>query len=163
MAAKTTGASASTEIEATVHTLASLNNIDDALAYIRAQGDVVLASEMGDNDGYEIVLDKSRLVGTRMAIVGAEPFTSDRFGEGVVLRFLSAGGFKGKIVDFGTGIKEQILGLVENRPNLGGIVCEHGLVASTYGPKLDDDGNEVRPGGTTYYLDTAPASTGHIN
>lgn len=151
------------EIAVTTATLASINNIDDALEYVRSQGDVVVASEMGDNDGYEFVQDKGRLVGTRMVLVGVSSLDSPRFGEGVTVRFISAGGFKGKFIDFSTGIKEQLFALFEQNPNIAGVVCEHGLVESTYGPKLDDDGREIRPGGTTFYLDTAPSSSGHIS
>jgi hypothetical protein len=144
------------EVSPSLFELSTLNSVDQALEYARANGDTVLAAELGDESGFEIVLDKSRLIGTRFVVVHVDPMTSKKFGDGIALYFITAGGFKGKLVDFSTGINQQVRGLISRNPNVGGIVCEHGVVESSY---INDDGIA----GVTYYLDTAPSSTGHID
>ena len=142
-------------------TLADINNIDQALEFASAGGEVVSAAEMGDTDGFRFVRDKSRLVGSRFVVVDVDKFTSVKFGDpidGIVVKFVSAGGYKGKFVDFGTGIKEQVYEIMSRQPELSGILCDNGLVRSEYDTEID--GKKYH--GVTYYLDTAPAETGHI-
>lgn len=154
---------ASSKTEVATLDLFGVNNVDQALELARSQGDVLLASQIGDGDGYNIVLDKSRLVGTFMVVVNVEFANSKNYGEFVTLRFVTKGGYKGKIVDFGTGIRRQIKDLGERVPNLGGLVLEKGLTASSYDAHTNEAGVQV-PAGTTYYLDTAPAdSSSHID
>jgi len=147
------------EVEKAALTLADINNIDQALEYARSQGDVVLAAEMGDNDGFKFVADKSRLVGTDLVVVDVKELQSDSFGAGVTVKFVTQGGYRGKFVDFSTGINRQIRELAAGRPSVSGIVCGNGLLRSEY----DTEINGQKFHGVTYYLDTAPAGeSGHI-
>lgn len=147
------------EVEKAALTLADINNVDQALEYARSQGDVVLAAEMGDNDGFKFVADKSRLVGTNFVIVDVQELVSNSFGSGVTVKFVTAGGYRGKFVDFSTGINRQLRDLAAKSGQVSGVVCGNGLLRSEYDTVID--GRDFH--GVTYYLDTAPAGeSGHI-
>lgn len=125
------------------------------------------SDEFDPDDGFLFVEDKNQLVGSQFVIVKARYFESEEYGLGVQVKVVTNKDNRVKFVDFGTGIRDQLKDAVTEDgewPDRQVILVPNGLVASTYGPKKNKETGEViRPGGTTFYLDTSggrlPAGT----
>lgn len=123
----------------------------------RGDIDVLDASALADQDGFLYMPSerKADLCGSPFYIVKATEGFSKSYGEFVTLWILTEKGNALKFVDFSTGVKDQVMVLIdhethESRPGIA-VFARDGLRASTY----DADPETGRPGGTTYYLDTS--------
>lgn len=135
------------------------------------QGDlnVRTADEFDADDGFLFVDKeaKQQLVGSQFIIVKAQYFESEDYGLGVTVYAVTNKDNRIKFVDFGTGVRDQLKDAVNEDgswPEGQIILVPNGIVPSIYGPKMDKEtGKQIRPGGTTWYLDTSggrlPAGT----
>lgn len=110
-------------------------------------------------DVYRFVEDKDDLIGVPLVLVQwqfglSESYLSDYVQVKAVRMDTNE---KIGIFDSGLGIYGYLSELTEKRLKEGkaaynGAVAPKGLTVSEYGPKLDDAGNMIRPGGKTYYF-----------
>lgn len=120
--------------------------------------DVLDSSALDDQDGFLFMSPdrKADLVGSPFFIVKAAEGQSKRFDSNfVTVWIVTERGNRLKFVDFGAGVKQQVLPLIDNethesRPGIA-VFCQNGLSESKY----DADPETGRPGGVTYYLDTS--------
>lgn len=128
--------------------LAAINNLDDARAFLEAQGiSVESIAEYGS--GFEVA-EKNRLIGNPFIVVDGK-VNHGEYGDFVSLLVVTKANEKLIINDGSTGIYHQCLELLTHRKTLAGVVCAHGLRKSTY--PIEIDGSERQA--TTYYLDTS--------
>lgn len=140
---------------------AELNSIEttkeSVLAQLEAWG--LPADDLIIGDVYRFVEDKDELIGVPFVMLqwkfGDSPATGAEY---VQIRAVRTDtNEKIGIFDSGVGIRRQLSDLTESRlkahkPAYNGAIAHKGLTASEYGPKHDEAGNLIRPGGKTYYI-----------
>lgn len=150
--------------------LASIGSIDDALVALQNAGIVARRASDELGDGFVLLDDngKRTLVGTPFLIIGASESEGDYGKTMVTLRLITGDNRKYVINDGSTGIREQVVGYLENHDTIAGLMVDKGLRASDYRYCGDCktvnrknavkckqcDGNDLTPA-TTYYLDTS--------
>lgn len=135
--------------------LRSFKSYDDVLAYFSEEKiSVVDSAEFGD--GFELIKDKSELVGVPFVIVGLR-FADSEYGEDpfAILHVMTVDGRKRIFVDGSTGIRDQAVDIAKNSTTGGvGVRCKTGLTRSDYlyiGVDRET-GEEIRKPSTTFYL-----------
>lgn len=139
----------------------------EELAFFAAKNQAqVLSTAFLDDDDYTFLEDKTQLVNAEFIITKVQFGDSANFGEFAKVWVITKNtNSRVKFIDFSTGVKNQLLTFdrpditwIQDDPKRGVLVhCRNGLVKSEY------PANDVRPAGTTFYLDTTggnlPAGT----
>lgn len=131
--------------------LAGIQSFEDAAALLATRYETILDSDdLGD--GFELVKDKTKLVGTTMLLVSWRIMDTDdkmEFGEPwVIVRAVTEDSRKIVFVDGSTGIRDQLIGVTASSGRTGGVLARDGLRVSEY--TFTDDTGKTKPAKTFY-------------
>jgi hypothetical protein len=141
--------------------LLNISSFEDALAFVAEQyGDVLAADEVIGN-GFRMLADKNKLVGTPFVAVQWKFHPGDFDGYYTNMLVVTDQGDRYIVNDGGAGITRELMEFSKRSNRMGGVVFRNGLSASTYtfcatcqSAKCEDDTNshKLTPA-TTFYLD----------
>ena len=153
-----------------VDTLRDMTTFDDALAALNAQEIPLRDASEHIGDGFELLDDKEKgqLVGVKFVILDASESPGD-FGKSfVTVRLMTKDGRKCIVNDGSTGIRDQVVQVLQRYGSAAGFVVNNGLRASQYAycesckaiskagsASCNACGHSPLSPAVTYYLDTS--------